>query len=41
MLEMRYQFDEPSVVDSSKMNSKVGLHATAYDQAIAETLATC
>jgi nucleoside-diphosphate-sugar epimerase len=37
--EMRYQFDEPFVVDSSKITSKLGLLATPIDQALVDTLA--
>ena len=40
LLEMQYQFEEPFVVDSSKMVSKLGVMATPYEVAIAETLAT-
>jgi hypothetical protein len=37
---MQYQFDEPFIVDSSKIASKLGLVATPIEQALAETLAT-
>ena len=40
LLEMRYQFEEPFIVDSSKMATKLGVHATPIDRALAETLAT-
>lgn len=39
LLEMQYQFEEPFIVDSSKIASKLGLRATAIDQALADTLA--
>jgi nucleoside-diphosphate-sugar epimerase len=40
LLEMRYQFDEPFIVDSSKIATNLGVHATPIDQALADTLAT-
>ncbi len=40
LLEMQYQFEEPFVVDSSKIATHLGAHATPIDQALAETLAT-
>jgi nucleoside-diphosphate-sugar epimerase len=40
LLEMQYQFDEPFIVDSSKMTTKLGATATPNDQALADTLAT-
>ena len=40
LLEMQYQFEEPFVVDSSKIATKLGVQATPYDQALADTLAT-
>ena len=40
LLEMRYQFDEPFVVDSSKIADRLGLTATPLDEAIAGTLRT-
>jgi hypothetical protein len=40
LLEMQYQFDEPFIVDSSKMATKLGVQATPNDQALADTLAT-
>jgi nucleoside-diphosphate-sugar epimerase len=40
IVEMQYQFDEPFVVDSSKITSKLGLSATPIDAALADTLAT-
>jgi nucleoside-diphosphate-sugar epimerase len=40
LLEMQYQFDEPFIVDSSKVTTKLGVQATPTDQAIADTLAT-
>ena len=40
LLEMQYQFEEPFIVESSKMTTKLGVQATSTDQAIADTLAT-
>ncbi|MEV4514270.1 NAD-dependent epimerase/dehydratase family protein [Dactylosporangium sp. NPDC049525] len=40
LLEMQYQFDEPFIVDSSKIAAKLGVHATPVEQALADTLAT-
>jgi hypothetical protein len=38
--EMQYQFEEPSIVDSSKITNTLGVHATPVEQALADTLAT-
>ncbi|MDN4611554.1 NAD-dependent epimerase/dehydratase family protein [Arthrobacter burdickii] len=38
LLEMQYQFEEPFIVDSSKITQRLGISATPIDQAIAETL---
>jgi nucleoside-diphosphate-sugar epimerase len=38
--EMQYQFEEPFIVDSSKITNTLGVRATAVEQALAETLAT-
>jgi hypothetical protein len=35
---MQYQFEEPFIVDSSKIATKLGAHATPTDQAVADTL---
>jgi nucleoside-diphosphate-sugar epimerase len=40
LVEMQYQFDEPFVVDSSKIASKLGVLATPIEQALTHTLAT-
>jgi nucleoside-diphosphate-sugar epimerase len=40
LIEMQYQFAEPFIVDSSKIATKLGAHATPIDQALADTLAT-
>ena len=40
LVEMQYQFEEPFIVDSSKITTKLGVHATPIDQALADTLAT-
>ena len=36
---MQYQFDEPFLVDSTKINTLLGVHATPIEQALADTLA--
>jgi nucleoside-diphosphate-sugar epimerase len=38
LVEMQYQFEEPFVVDSSKITNKLGVEATPLEQAIADTL---
>jgi nucleoside-diphosphate-sugar epimerase len=38
--EMQYLFEEPFIVDSSKIASKLGVQATPLDQALDDTLAT-
>jgi nucleoside-diphosphate-sugar epimerase len=38
LLEMQYQFEEPFIVDSNKITTRLGVAATPLDQAIAETL---
>ena len=40
LLEMQYQFDEPFIVDSSKITNILGVRATPIEQALADTLAT-
>ena len=40
LVEMQYLFEEPFVVDSSKIASKLGVHATPLEQALADTLAS-
>jgi nucleoside-diphosphate-sugar epimerase len=40
LIEMRYQFDEPFIVDSSKISTHLDVHATPIEQAIADTFAT-
>jgi hypothetical protein len=40
LIEMQYQFDEPFIVDSSKISTNLDIHATPIEQAIADTLAT-
>jgi nucleoside-diphosphate-sugar epimerase len=37
--EMRYLFEEPFVVDSSRIAAKLGVHATPAEQAVSDTLA--
>jgi hypothetical protein len=39
-MENGYQFEEPFIVDSSKITAKRGVRATPVDQAMADTLAT-
>ena len=36
---MRYLFDEPFVVDSSRITAMLGVHATPAEQAVSGTLA--
>ena len=36
---MQYQFEEPFIVDSSKITNTLGVHATPVEQALADTLA--
>ncbi|WP_458780549.1 NAD-dependent epimerase/dehydratase family protein [Arthrobacter sp. D3-16] len=38
LLEMQYQFEEPFIVDSSKIATRLGVTATALEHAVAETL---
>ena len=38
LVEMQYQFEEPFVVDSSKIADKLGVEATPVEQALADTL---
>jgi nucleoside-diphosphate-sugar epimerase len=38
LLEMQYQFEEPFIVDSSKITNRLGLTATPLKQALAATL---
>jgi nucleoside-diphosphate-sugar epimerase len=38
LAEMQYQFDEPFIVDSSKITTKLGVPATPIVQALADTL---
>jgi nucleoside-diphosphate-sugar epimerase len=40
LVEMQYEFLAPFVVDSSKVATKLNLHATPLDQALADTLAS-
>ena len=39
LVEMQYQFDEPFIVDSSKIANKLGLTATPVEQALSDTVA--
>jgi nucleoside-diphosphate-sugar epimerase len=38
LLEMQYQFEEPFIVDSSKIADKLGVRATPIDQALGQNL---
>ncbi len=40
LLEMQYQFEEPFIVDSSKITTTLGVHATPIEKALAATLGT-
>src|SRR6266545_224353 len=40
LVEMQYQFEEPFIVDSSKIASKLGVQATPIDKALDDTLST-
>jgi nucleoside-diphosphate-sugar epimerase len=40
LVEMQYEFQEPFVVDSSKIATKLNAHATPVEQALADTLAS-
>jgi nucleoside-diphosphate-sugar epimerase len=39
LVEMQYQFEEPFIVDSSKIASKLGVGSTPVEQALTDTLA--
>jgi nucleoside-diphosphate-sugar epimerase len=38
LVEMQYEFEEPFIVDSSKIQARLGVAATPLDQALARTL---
>ena len=40
LLELQYEFQDPFIVDSTKIATKLNVHATPIDQALADTLAT-
>ena len=40
LLELQYEFQEPFIVDSTKIAGKLDVRATPLDQALADTLAT-
>jgi nucleoside-diphosphate-sugar epimerase len=40
LIEMRYLFEAPFIVDSSKITTKLGVKATPLDQALTQTLNT-
>ena len=39
LLELQYEFQEPFIVDSTKIATKLDVHATPLDQALADTIA--
>jgi nucleoside-diphosphate-sugar epimerase len=40
LVEMQYEFRQPFIVDSSKIGTKLGLHATPVEQALEQTLSS-
>jgi nucleoside-diphosphate-sugar epimerase len=40
LLELQYEFQEPFIVDSTKIATKLDVHATPPDQALADTVAS-
>jgi hypothetical protein len=40
LIELQYEFQEPFIVDSTKIATKLDVHATPLDQALADTLAS-
>ena len=40
LVEMQYEFEEPFIVDSHKIATRLGLHATPVEQALDQTLAS-
>jgi nucleoside-diphosphate-sugar epimerase len=40
LLEMQYQFDEPFIVDSTRIATRLGVHATPVEQALRQTMGT-
>jgi nucleoside-diphosphate-sugar epimerase len=40
LVELQYEFQEPFIVDSTKIATKLEVHATPLDQALADTLAS-
>ena len=38
LVELQYQFEEPFIVDSSKIATKLNVHATPLEPALTETL---
>ena len=40
LVELQYEFQEPFIVDSSKIATKLNVHATPLEQALADTLAS-
>jgi nucleoside-diphosphate-sugar epimerase len=40
LLKLQYEFQEPFILDSTKIVSKLDVHATPLDQALADTVAS-
>ncbi|HEX2373542.1 MAG TPA: hypothetical protein VHO93_06120 [Actinomycetota bacterium] len=40
LLELQYEFQEPFIVDSTRIATKLDVHATPLDQALADTVAS-
>jgi hypothetical protein len=40
LVELQYEFQEPFIVNSSKIATKLNVHATPHEQALADTLAS-
>ena len=40
LVELQYEFQEPFILDSTKIAAKLDVHATPLDHALADTLAT-
>jgi hypothetical protein len=40
LVELQYEFQELFIVDSTKIASKLGVHATPLDHALADTVAS-
>jgi hypothetical protein len=40
LLELQYEFQEPFIVDSTKIATELEVHATPLDQALVDTLSS-